>query len=342
MINIISKAVISNKPSGPQKVVRNLIKGLDIIKYPYVINHDLNSCKRLWIHDDTYALSKLNSINPDTKVIIGPNLYVLPRDIPSTTDMRRCLYIHPSPWAVNFWRYLGFNKCNMDYWPTGIDTETHRPFNTIRDTVLVYFKQRYHEELNNVVFELKKRNINYKVIEYGKYKHQDYLINLKRTKYIVWIGRQETQGIALEEALSMNIPIIVFDVSRFGHWHTAHKDMKKFNDFENAYPDATSAYYFDKSCGEKTRDIKMVPHLIEKMEEDFLKYHPREYITKNLNLKKQAVEFINLYEKHFNLSLDLGMKEKLLNNKKWRNSRIDYIILIKLKDILKYILRKYN
>ena len=51
MINIISRAAVSNRASGPKKVVSNLIKGLEKIGYPYVVNARLDACKRLWIQE---------------------------------------------------------------------------------------------------------------------------------------------------------------------------------------------------------------------------------------------------------------------------------------------------
>ena len=60
MINIISKSYLSRNVSGPKKVVDNLIKGLNILGYPYVVNKRLDACQRLWIHDDTVALAEIN------------------------------------------------------------------------------------------------------------------------------------------------------------------------------------------------------------------------------------------------------------------------------------------
>jgi len=69
MINIISKAYLSKNATGPKKVVDNLIKGLDILGYPYVINKRLDACQRLWIHDDTAALARINKLSPEIKIV---------------------------------------------------------------------------------------------------------------------------------------------------------------------------------------------------------------------------------------------------------------------------------
>jgi len=51
MINLISTQADSDVISGPAKVHRSLVKGLDAIGYPYVVNRSLNSTS-VWTHDD--------------------------------------------------------------------------------------------------------------------------------------------------------------------------------------------------------------------------------------------------------------------------------------------------
>jgi len=73
---------------GQIKVFKNLIKGLDRIGYPYVVNQRLDACERLWVHDDTRALPLLHKLPAEIKAIVGPNLYVMPRDMPRGLDLR--------------------------------------------------------------------------------------------------------------------------------------------------------------------------------------------------------------------------------------------------------------
>lgn len=337
MINIISKSVLSSYTSGPQKVVKNLIKGLDLINYPYIINGDLNSCKRLWIHDDIKALEKIRNLSQDIKVIVGPNLFVLPRQIPEKINLENVVYLHPSFWAQSFWSDFGFDKCTLDSWPTGIDTHIYKPSDKEKEIVLIYFKQREKKELEKVENILKQKNIKYKTIIYGSYKQSDYLKLLEKSKYIIWIGRQESQGIALEEALAMNIPILVWDVKNIGHWHASKKEMSIFNKQENEYTNTSSAYFFDETCGVKIKEEKDLEYNIDIMERDWSKFEPRKYILNNLSLEKQAKDFVNLYDKHYNISYEEGLKEEKLNSNKWINARFYYRLFSKLKDFYKKI-----
>jgi hypothetical protein len=162
--------------------------------------------------------------------------------------------------------------------------------------------------------------------------------SLRRAKYVIWIGRQESQGIALQEAMSMNVPILVWDVNNIGQWDPKGKQKKIFNSFESEYTETTSAYYFDKNCGIKTRDKNSMSNNIMEMEKTWSTYNPRDYIIDNLSLKKQAVEFVNLFERHFNIKFKDGLSEIPRNSKTWVNKNRLNVFFYKAKSLLKSIL----
>lgn len=337
MLNIISRSIVEGGINGPQKVVSNLIKGLDIIGYPYCINKALDSTSQLWIHDDTTALKEASKRK--LKAVVGPNLYILPRNIPTDLDMSNFIYLFPSKWASDFWKKYNFDKCPQDYWPVGIDTkefsERQKPVDGI---VLIYFKQRYLEELKFVKKILTDSKIKYEIISYGSYNQKDYLEKLKNTKYVIWLGRQESQGIALEEAMSMNVPILVWDVLNIGHWVPTKKEEKIYTKDEQTYTDATSAYYFDERCGIKTKDKNEIDESIKKMENQWQKFEPRKYILENLSLEKQARELIRFFEKYYGISYESGLTEKIKNNKEWLNAKWYYKTYFFAKKIAKKLI----
>lgn len=338
MINIISRSIISNHVTGPRKVVENLIKGLNQLDYPYVINARLDACKRIWIHDDKKALEtaiKIEGIN----IVAGPNLYVTPRQIPERIDLSEVLYIHPSPWVIDLWKQESFKRAKLDYWPTGIDTDIFVISNKKKERVLIYFKERYPEELEYAEKLLTKLNIPFKTIRYSFYNEYDYQSSLSQAKYVLWIGRQESQGIALQEALSTDTPILVWDVKNLGHWRSNPKNEAVFSDSENAFTGATSAYYFDNNCGVIIKEKTELNNAIMYMEKKYTNFAPRKFILENLSLKKQARDFINLYQTHFNLNFEEGLKEKKLQEGDWSNNTKTFKLYQKIKDTVKMIIR---
>lgn len=326
MLNIISNEYFKSEKiiSGPTKVFRNLVKGLDIIDYPYIINGDLNSCNKLWIYNDPLALKKIENINKDIKILLGPGFFYsrcLGEDIKNILREKseQIVCLQPSKWSRDMLVEFGYDYTCVEFWPTGIDTEEFKPYLNEKDLVLVYFKNRYDWELEVVEKQLKNKNINYKIIIYGNYNEKEYLRLLRRTKYIVWVGRQESQGIALQEALSTDVPILVWDVKKVGHWSPSKKDSKIFLKNELEYKNTTVAPYFDDTCGLLFYNADELEEKIMFMENNYKKFKPRDYILNNLSLKKQALDFLNIFEKRWGLKIEEGYKGKLYTNKKWKN-----------------------
>ncbi len=332
MINIISRSLVAIPGvSGPKKVVENLIKGLDLIGYPYVVNQRLDATKRLYIHDDRVALNRISILNPAIKVIFGPNLFVRPADVPKSLNVSRAVCLAPSKVTMDFWRDFGFSKCPLDYWATGIDTFRYKPQLKEKDIVMIYFKQRLPYELSRVRSVLDARRIRYELIVYGSYKESAYQELLARSRYIVWLGRHETQGIALQEALAANIPILVCDVWSIGH---SISGGGEFTSDEAAYPNASAAPYFDDRCGKKIWDFSDFPSAIDYMEREWRSFKPRSFVVENLSLEKQAKDLVLLYEKHFGLRYEDGLREKTIHPGVWRNARPWYAWYLRKKHSL--------
>ena len=297
MLNIISRSYCDSRASGPNKVVRNLIKGLDKIGYPYVTNKDLGYGDYLWIHDDAPAATALKRYSRRDRVVVGPNIFI-PEDL--SIDYNDIILLQPSQWTKDFCLKYRYAKGPVEVWPTGMDTDMFaaaQPEN--RRKVLVYFKQRFPEELAYVENILKEKNISHEVIRYGSYREKDYLDSLQAAKYVIWIGRQESQGVAFQEALASDIPVLVWDVPRLGHWlPDTVAEEKMFSSEESAFDAATAAPYFDEHCGYKILDKEELAGFIAKMEAGYLTFRPREFVLENLALESQARALLEIFKKY--------------------------------------------
>lgn len=322
MINIVSRAIVSNRTSGPRKVVANLIKGLDQIGYPYVVNARLDACQRLWIHDDTEALMQVPSLR-GVSAIVGPNLYVMPKEIPSSLDLSGTLYLQPSSWVTRLWENAGFRSAPTAVWPVGIDTEAFFPTDSSKKQVLVYFKKRAPEELAHAEALLKERSVPYQVVRYGKYDERSYRTLLANARYVLWIGCPESQGIGLEEALASDVPALVWDSS--GTWGT---DIG-----------ATSVPYFDDRCGIVIVQKDQLADAVGRMEKEAGSFSARSFILENLTLEKQARAFVDLYTSRFGLSYEDGLAEQRRSSGAWKNAGMHYRLYQLAKDSAKRILQ---
>lgn len=293
-LNIISETYGKDQSGGPNKVIINTVKGLEGIGCPYVINRNIGHYRYNWIHDSAKGIieASLRKI----PVVIGPNIVVLPDDLwPLEPFLRGNIYLHPSPWCVDVWKKIGFNECPLFSWPAGIDTEnfmlTKR--SNSQNNVLIYFKRRDPKLLENTILQVRRSGYNPLVIKYGEYDENKYKELLSESLFGIWIGISESQGVALQEALASNLPLIVCDVSSLfeAKGENDYQFPEKLKDFK-----PTSAPFFDKRCGIIINDISKLGDSIKEMSGNIASYNPREYIIENLSLEKQAKELLSFFD----------------------------------------------
>lgn len=338
MLNIISRSIVSEHTRGPRKVVLNLIKGLDELGYPYVINAALDATKVLWIHDDPEALIEAMKLPHDVAILAGPNVYTLPSEIPHTIDTSRIIWLHPSNWVKTFWELSLTTPLQSVAWPVGIDTKVFSPTTNLKkELVLVYNKQREDEEVKLVCQALEARNEKYEVITYGLYNENDYRRLLEQSKALVWVGRSESQGIGLLEALAMNVPALVWDIKQFGQWSGTGHEI--FSETQLKFNQATAVPYFDDSCGLIFEDKSELNSSLSRFLASLTNFSPRNYIKKNLTLSKQANDFLTIYKTNFKLTDDTLQDDRLANNKKWKNASWYFYLKTRLKDAIRRIIR---
>lgn len=293
ILNIISETYCKKRITGPNKVIINTIKGLKKIGYPFVINRDIRDYRYNWIHDSSKGIIEagLRKI----PAVIGPNVVVLPNDLwPLVPFLSKSVYLHPSPWCVDVWKKVGFSGCPLYHWPVGIDTDDFNIGKTgdSLKNVMVYLKNRDNALFEYAVEILKKAGFNPYVIKYGEYNELQYKDVLSRTCFGVWIGISESQGIALQEALSANLPLIVCNVQSLfeGKDKKGYRFPPRLLNFK-----PTSAPYFDKRCGIIIEDIRELGQAVKEISDNLGRFKPREYILENLSLEKQALELLSFF-----------------------------------------------
>lgn len=263
--------------NGPGKVVNNLIKGLEKLSINVNINED---------GDSNIILQDCDRLNNDlSNCIIGPNISVLPIENKIVMDYKRYgKIIAPSIWVKGLYmQWIPEEKIII--WPVGIDTDF---FNDTRKEekkidCLIYFKNRDKNDLNFTINILEKLNQTYEIINYGTYSEDYFLEIIKKSRYAFIIDNTESQGIAIQELMSSNLPLIVWDVTEWDYRGSKYKVP------------ATSVPYWSNICGE-------IFYTSDKLEEtlnvflnklDF--YNPRVYILDNLTLEKQSKYVINQF-----------------------------------------------
>jgi len=201
--------------------------------------------------------------------------------------------------------------------PVNIDKFNNNDNNDNKTQVLVYFKNRKMEELFLVIKCLEKYNFN-EIVVYNyniKYDETNFINDIKKSKFGVVIAAHESQGFAIEEMLSLNLPLLVWSVLNF--------NQEEGYEYPPFY--ATTVPYWDYRCGE----VFYVSDELEEYFNIFLSklhlYKPREFIVENLSVKPCSIRFLNLinnkrlYPITFSIPKekvvnDFNKKEKLLSN----------------------------
>ena len=230
---------------------------------------------------------------PNTKFIFGPHFSVFPESnqINIIKQSKNVIYVQPSDWARDVWRNNHIcDGMRIESMPFGVDTEKFNETKPIqnRTKVFLYYKSRHPAELEFLLKYLNFKNIEVKVFSYKeKYQESDYINYLHESKFGIWLGRHESQGFALEEALSCNVPLFVWDVS----------SMNQEYGYNYANIPATCIPYWDSTCGEYFKDINHLESKFQYFLENIENYRPREYIINNLSFDKCENIFKQLINK---------------------------------------------
>ena len=201
--------------NGPAKVAKNLVAGLEELGHEIRHNSegDLNGCLQSWCDRRKYL-----SLPKET--LMGPNLMVLPHEDVGVWR-RHTHFVTPSDWARNSFlmKDRGISEITknsiIDVWSVGIETDRFRPSLDVSPDFdcLIYFKKREQEEFQEVLEELKKRNLKVAVMQYGHYKSEDLISACNRTRFTILLTGTESQGIGYMEMLSMNQPCYVYNTN---------------------------------------------------------------------------------------------------------------------------------
>jgi hypothetical protein len=225
---------------------------------------------------------------PNTRFIFGPHFSVFPEENLRWIQGPTTVYIQPSKWASDVW--LTNPLCrDIDIRPVpfGVDTMSFTEIKPIeeRTEVFVYYKTRGPDDLLFIKDKLKEMDISYTLVSYDyRYKEQEYRELLKNAKYGIWVGRHESQGFALEEALSCNVPLLVWDVL----------SMNQENGPNYADIPATTIPYWDSRCGEIFYRREHFDYAYRLFMSKLRHFKPREYVLSNLTMEKCENQFMKL------------------------------------------------
>jgi len=243
--------------------------------------------------DCIYSPSKPIDVSkyPSSFFLFGPHFSVFPDHHLSLIQSKHSIYIQPGRWVVDLWKKYDICKdLTMVDIPFGVETDKFCEIKPIREKtkIFVYYKTRHPNELSFLEYFLQSNSIEYTLFHYNKkYKEEDYLQCLQDSVFGIWLGRHESQGFALQEALSCNVPLFVWDV----------RSMNQ--EFGYHYPDfpATAVPYWDERCGEIFYTIDELYDKFQFFLSRLDQYQPRQFVLEHLSIEVCEQKFIQLCRK---------------------------------------------
>jgi len=253
--------------------------------------------------------NKLIEIPEDTDLIWSDTTTIPPHQVPSKTkllfgpgffvfaDPRHSLFMFEyankgaynclSDWVIELQKeFIQGPRIPLVSCPLPIDTNTFAPDHTIqkKTDILFYFKNRHPILKQQVLEYFKMLPVSYKVFVYGSYNEKEYIEALHESKIVVWLGRHESQGFALQECLSMNVPILLIDTeSMFDETDQETGRQYYTNEIGKYNLKGTAAPYWDDRCGIKITNVSGILENVEKMINEYETFRPREYILETLS-----------------------------------------------------------
>ena len=227
---------------------------------------------------------------PNKKFIFGPHFSVFPDDKLTCINNihNNSVYIQPSDWARDLWINMDSGKyIPLKSFPFPVNTDKFKPNDSKEEKTKIfgYYKSRETSEIEYIEKYFEDRNIEFKMFHYYlKYEEEDYLNYLKESKYGIVVDAHESQGFALEEALSTNVPLLV--------WNTRDMSQEVWTNYDNIH--CTTIPYWDERCGEFFYEQSEFIETYEKFLKKIDTYKPREYIMENLSVEVCAERFKEL------------------------------------------------
>jgi hypothetical protein len=230
-----------------------------------------------------------------TKIVYGPHNFVFADGIwkrGASSFPANCVYNILSKWNVEVQEELGGVSMQMTCLPFPVDTGRFCPAPTVskKRHCFVYFKHRHSSDLAAVLEAVQARGLSHTVLQYGSYSEEDFLNVVRESEFGIWVGSHESQGFALEEALSCDTPLLVWNSTTMLDEYV--RDEQTYKDKSGVYAlKATSHPYWDDTCGISFTDREDLGRCLDKMLQT--QFHPRAFVENTLSSRACMKRFVS-------------------------------------------------
>lgn len=226
--------------------------------------------------------------------VLGPGLFDHPlQDLALFDDPRNVSYLVLCTWMRDLFARW-YEGDHLFLWFGGIDVADWPEARQNGDIdVLVYDKIRWNRDTlvpalrEPLLDELRRRGLTFEIVRYGQYTLGAYKKLLKRSKAMLFLCEHETQGMAYQEALASNVPVIAWDQ---GLWLDPNRRM-----WEPLDVPATSVPYFAAQCGERFKGLDDFFPTLDRFLAKLSTYAPRAWVAENLTPVASGELYLRAY-----------------------------------------------
>lgn len=272
--------------NGPQKLVNNYLK---------IFRNDKNVSFNDFKYKNSYiiqfddfgetVLNKVISKNLNSKILIGPLFDIKGFEKLLTYKIKipnlKIVVVSKNVKNNLIAKYEEIEKKDILVLPVGVfdfEKKLKAPMERTKDC-LIYFKKRTKEELEIIKNLLEGKKINYKIFYYGSYKNQELIKAAITSKFGIILDKTESQGIAIQEMLGLNLPLLVCDYRE--------------NNFHGENFQGTSVPYWSDECGIKINELNDLETELDKLIKNLESFSPENFIKQNLSFEKCKTNLIN-------------------------------------------------
>lgn len=306
---------VTRKYGGHQGVTRSLVEGLEKIgfdEFNYGPENEEEIAEHVHVLAGVGTLQYAIELKNRGKIktlTAGPNIVVFPDEYDALiTNQSIEKYLTPSDWNKRL--FLEMAPClegRLFSWPAGVDTEYFKPDEKMvrNNTVIVYHKFESDQFRYRVCCELRKYGFEPVVFKYGgrplefyqgngasqeieKYDVNKFREALNHACFAVVISDQESQGIALAEMWSMDVPTICFD-PHYYMWEWEGRLIERDGDI-------SSCPYLSEQTGMRFSSFEELGHILDGLSVDYKRFSPREWVLANMSDEVCARKFLELID----------------------------------------------
>jgi hypothetical protein len=266
------------------------------IERAHISNYDI-----LILNDKFYHPSQFS---PSIKIIYGPQLWVIPEGpIIGPLDeslVGRCAYNSLSKWIENYVLTMaGSLIMPIGQFPFSVETSYFKPSESPVEKNLdciVYIKNRLQSTIQAALEIVNKKQLKYKIFKYGSYNQQDYIACLHQSKFMLTLDAHESQGFALQEAMSMNVPLLAVNAQSF-YDESTDGISSTYEHLKPRNIPASSVPYWSEECGILVKEPYELDKAIDIMMSEYTKFTPRKFIERELSAEvcmKRILDYFKL------------------------------------------------